>query len=98
MSGSESTVDPEHVYVNWMNVETEGYRYQDFKDGNPVYNDDYRCFNVFVNFDFIQKDKLNLIARSDTNNIEKMKKCMRQLVWTNFWHGSERGWNKIIPT
>ena len=98
VSGGDSTIDADHVYVNWMNVETEGYRYQDAKDGNQVYDDDYRCFNIFVNFDFVQKDKLNLIARCDNNNVDKINQCMIQLIWNNFWHGSERGWKKILPS
>ena len=92
------TTDFDHVVVNWMNVEAGGNRYQDFKDGNPCYEDDCRLFNIFVNFDFVHTNKLNSLAGMDVGNVDKMNGFIKEMVYDNFCHGSKRGWMKILPS
>ena len=95
-SSGQST-DFNHVIVNWMNVEAGGNRYQDFKDGNPCYEDNCRLFNVFVNFDFVHTGKLNSLADMAVGNVDLMNEFMKEIVYTNFCHGSRRRWMKILP-
>ena len=90
------TDDYDHPIVNWMNIEIGGNRYQDHKDGNPLFDDDCRCFNVFVSYDFINVSKLKLIAGKATTKVELHNNFIQDLVFDNFCHGSVRGWSKIL--
>ena len=93
-----NTTDFDHVIVNWMNVEVGGNRYQDFKDGNPCYDDDCRLFNIFVNFDFVHTGKLHSLADTAVAKVKKVNDFLKVVIFENFCHGSKRGWMKILPT
>ena len=69
---SGKTEDREFLSVNWQNIEKGGNRYQDYKDGNSVYDDNCRCYNVFVKFDIIHKSKVKLVACCDSSNLDKV--------------------------
>ena len=75
-------------------MEAGGNRYQDFKDGKPCYEDKYRLFNAFVNFDFVHTSKLNSLADMAVGNVDLMNNFMKEIVYTTFCHGSRRGWMK----
>ena len=83
------TTDFDHVIINWMNVEAGGNRYQDFKDGNPCYEDDCRLFNVFVNFDFVHTSKVKSLADMAVGNVDKMNDFIKEMVYDNFCHGTK---------
>ena len=90
------TCDLEMVEVNWMNVEVDGIRYQDLKDERPTYSDNGQCFNIYVDFNFVHKDKIQLVATKKCNKVDKHNDFVERMVWANFWHGSLRGWSKIL--
>ena len=90
-------VDYEHPIVNWMNIDIGGNCYQDYKDRNPWFDDDCCCFNVFVSYDFINKNKLKLIAGMASTKVDLHNNFIQELIYDNFCHGSERGWSKILP-
>ena len=89
--------DFDHVFVNWMNIEVNGMRYQDYKDGNPLYDDNCRLFNIFVNYDFVHGSKLNILAGTAESKVGKVNEFLEELIYENFCHGSKRGWRKILP-
>ena len=90
--------DFEHVFVNWMTIEAGGHRYQDFKDGNPLYDDNCRLLNIFVNYDFIHTNKLHLVAGANVAEVPQMNGFIEDLAYENFKHGTKRGWMKILPS
>ena len=92
-----NSTDFNHVIVNWMNIEKGNHRYQDWQDGNPLFDDNGRCLNVFVNYDFINTSKLKLLAGTKSSNVELLNEFIQDIVFENFKHGSKRGWMKILP-
>ena len=90
-------VDHKHPIVNWINIEAGGNHYQDYKDGNPLYDDNCRCFNVFVCYDFINRSQLKLVVGMSSTKVNLHNKFMRELIYDIFCHGSKRGWSKILP-
>ena len=88
--------DPEFIYVNWMNIKVKGNRFQDCKDGQPRIEDGGRCFNIFVDFDFVDQRKLKLVAARESNDVTMMNDEVQKIAWDNFWHSSNRGWKKIV--
>ena len=61
------------VVVNWQNLELNNNRYQDYKDGNPIYSDGGRCFNILVEFDFIHYSNLILLTDRKTKDLSSLK-------------------------
>ena len=59
-----------------MNIEINGNHYQDFKDGNPIYDDSFKCTNVFINFDYVHMIKLKLAAKWNSNKSDKLTDCV----------------------
>ena len=86
-----------HVYVTWMDIVANGMKYQDYKDGNPLYNDNCRLINIFVNYNFIRSSKLNVIVGIGESKICKVNKFLEELIHEISCHGSKQGWVKILP-
>ena len=87
----------EHVIINWVNIKKGGNCYQDYKNGNPIYDNNYRYYNVFINFKYVHKSELRLITECGTNNVEQNNDFNQKVAWDNFWHGFISVWHKILP-
>ena len=72
-----------------MNIEAGGMRYQDYKDSNPLYNDNCRLFNIFINLDFVHGSKLNILAGTAESKVHKANKFLGELIYENFCRGSK---------
>ena len=59
--------------------------YQDHKDGNPLYFDGGRCYNVWVEIDFTHCSKLTLLA-----DCKKVKRQQNECGSTSNKSGNDR--------
>ena len=86
----------EDLFVNWQNLELMNNRFQDYRDGNPVYYDGGRCFNILVEYDFIHSSKLTLVARRKNNTFIGINRFIEEEALKKFHHTKD-GWHKNLP-
>ena len=98
-SGPGAT-DPEHMIVQWQNIEINGTRYHDAFDTRKIvliYEDEHDWENVVVQFDCVNKGMLTRVGKFESNDVTKMNEGIQAMVWDNFWHSNRKGWMKILP-